>query len=128
MVVERQGTERGLLIQRRNIEPQKGNWALSGGYIDNGETWQQAAVREAREELGMELDINRLKLYDVMSGKGNTTMLIFCTYTQALSEDELKVFTPNEEVSEVGVMWNEQELAFPTHTECANRFLKSLKE
>jgi ADP-ribose pyrophosphatase YjhB (NUDIX family) len=132
MMVERETPARsyqhGLLIQRRNIEPKKGHWALSGGYIDNGETWQQAAVREIREELGMETNINNYKLFDVQSGKDNTTLLVFCTYNRIIPEVELEAFIPNEEVSEVGVMWEEGELAFPSHTDCANKFLKSFKE
>jgi 8-oxo-dGTP diphosphatase len=127
LVIERQDGQRGLLIQRRNIEPQKGNWALTGGYIDNGETWQQAAVREVREELNLETDIERYKLFDVQSGKNNTTVLIVCKYTKALTEEDLQKFLPNEEVSEVSVMWDEGELAFPSHTDCSNRLLRELK-
>ncbi len=37
----------GLVVIRRNTEPRKGTLTLPGGYIDYGETWQQAAGREA---------------------------------------------------------------------------------
>ena len=46
-----------VLIQRRN--PPFG-WAIPGGFVDYGETVEQAARREAREETGLELEDLRL--------------------------------------------------------------------
>jgi ADP-ribose pyrophosphatase YjhB (NUDIX family) len=41
-----------VLLVRRNIEPQIGQLALPGGYMNLGETWQQAGARELFEETG----------------------------------------------------------------------------
>src|SRR5437868_14343196 len=53
--------ERGrvLLIRRRN-DPYKGQYALPGGFIEAGETAEQCALRELREETGIEADNLRL--------------------------------------------------------------------
>jgi len=45
-----------LLIRRRD----NGNWALPGGAVDLGESLAQAAVRETREESGIECQITGL--------------------------------------------------------------------
>ncbi len=42
-----------MLIQR-NIEPFKGKWALPGGFIHLDETLEEAALRELKEETGIE--------------------------------------------------------------------------
>ncbi len=43
-----------VLIERLNEPP---GWALPGGFVDEGETLEAAAVREAREETGLEVDL-----------------------------------------------------------------------
>ena len=46
-----------VLIRRRNPPP---GWALPGGFVDYGETVAAAAVREAREETGLEVQLTEL--------------------------------------------------------------------
>ncbi len=46
-----------VLIERRNPPP---GWALPGGFMDEGETIEQAAVREAFEETGLEVELDTL--------------------------------------------------------------------
>ena len=45
-----------ILIKRKN--PPEG-WALPGGFVDYGETLEAAAVREAKEETGLEIKLLR---------------------------------------------------------------------
>ncbi|MCB1325705.1 MAG: NUDIX hydrolase [Spirochaetales bacterium] len=46
-----------VLIERRN--PPKG-WAIPGGFVDMGESLEQAAMREAREETGLSVELTAL--------------------------------------------------------------------
>lgn len=39
-----------ILLCKRNIEPQRGWWTLPAGYLENGESVQDGAARETREE------------------------------------------------------------------------------
>ena len=44
------------LVVRRGTEPLKGQWSIPGGVVELGETLRQAAVREAKEETGLEVE------------------------------------------------------------------------
>jgi ADP-ribose pyrophosphatase YjhB (NUDIX family) len=43
-----------LLLGRRSVEPAYGEWCLPGGFIEIGETMEQAALRELKEETGLD--------------------------------------------------------------------------
>lgn len=120
--------EMGIILQKRNINPKKGEWALPGGYINEGETWQQAAARELKEEIGLDSDPNKFKLWSVESSTNGDNIIIFCIYEDFVKGFDKIKFEPNEEVQAVDVGWDNKELCFPTHTKCYNDYLNILKE
>jgi ADP-ribose pyrophosphatase YjhB (NUDIX family) len=54
-----------ILLCRRAIEPRYGLWTLPAGFMENGETTEQAAMRETWEEAGARIEI--LGLYSIFS-------------------------------------------------------------
>ncbi|MCH8087573.1 MAG: NUDIX hydrolase, partial [Chloroflexi bacterium] len=49
--------EEKLVLLRREIEPAYGKWVFPGGFVDRGETLEAAAMREAQEEAGVDVEI-----------------------------------------------------------------------
>ena len=49
-----------LLLVRRAVEPAKGQWGLPGGFIELGETPNEGAIRELKEETNLEGTPTRL--------------------------------------------------------------------
>jgi ADP-ribose pyrophosphatase YjhB (NUDIX family) len=69
----RTGSER-LVLVRRAIEPGLGKWVFPGGYVDRGEPLTVAAIREAREECG--LDVRLDGLVNIYSYPGRAPVIV----------------------------------------------------
>ena len=50
----------GIVLIKRKNDPYKGHYALPGGFVDVGETVEHAAIREAKEETGLDIEIVKL--------------------------------------------------------------------
>lgn len=49
-----------IILIKRGKEPYRGSWALPGGIVEEGETVEQSAIREAREETGIQVSLRKL--------------------------------------------------------------------
>jgi 8-oxo-dGTP diphosphatase len=63
-----------LVLVRRAIEPGYGLWVFPGGYVDRGEPLTVAAIREAREECG--LDVRLDGLVNIYSYAGRAPVIV----------------------------------------------------
>ena len=109
-----------MLAVRRGIEPQRGGLAFPGGFINLGETWQQAGAREAGEETGLVIDPDEIQPFDVYSAPDGT-LLIF-GLARSRSIDDLPPFVPNIEATERLVIRRPEDLCWERHTLAAIRF------
>ena len=116
-------TDGGLLVIRRAIPPAVGELALPGGYIDIGETWQQAAVRELREETGVTIDADEVRHFRTHSSKlGDGVLLIFGVVKERRWSN-LPPFAPEDaDASEMLVIPGKTKLAFPLHTQAVEEY------
>ncbi|HPR63473.1 MAG TPA: NUDIX hydrolase [Thermoanaerobaculia bacterium] len=72
-----------IVLIRRLHPPFEGQWALPGGFVEIGETVEEACVREIREETGLDVDIVRLLGVYSDPGRdprGHTVSVVFLCY------------------------------------------------
>lgn len=111
----------GIIVARRNINPKKGELALPGGFMETGETIEEAGCREVFEELEIKVKIK--KVLGVESNSVKTNVLIFLE-AEPVDESIIKDFTPNQESQEVKIIKESTPLAFPAHQKYADLALK----
>lgn len=113
-----------VLLCRRAIEPRKGFWTVPAGFMENGETLQQAAARETFEEA--EARVNIGELYYVFSLPHINQVYLFFQgevidgkYGVGEESLESRLFEEHE------IPWDE--LAFPTITDSLEAFFEDRK-
>jgi 8-oxo-dGTP pyrophosphatase MutT (NUDIX family) len=90
-------TQAALLLTLRSSRLRKhaGQWALPGGRIDEGETAEQAALREMAEEVGLRLDhsaiLGRLDDYVTRSGFVITPVVVWAGAARELTPNPHEV-------------------------------------
>jgi 8-oxo-dGTP diphosphatase len=87
-----------VLLARRGIQPFLGLWDVPGGFIRPGESGEEAARRELREETGLAIEVCQVLaiLPDTYGDDGETTLNIFYLATAAGGDPQ-----PASDVSEV---------------------------
>lgn len=100
-----------ILLCRRAIEPRKGYWTLPAGYLEEHETPQDGAQREAREEANAEIAIDALLAVYAVPHISQVQLM----YRATLAQPE---FSAGPESLEVALFaWADipwTELAFPS--------------
>lgn len=114
--------DNGLLLIRRTQEPQAGKLALPGGFIEVGETWQEAGARELREETGITIEAGGIRLFDTLSAPDGTLLVFGLAPPQ--SSRNLPLFVPSDETSEMTIARGPLQLAFSTHMEVVAHYWK----
>jgi len=62
-----------LVMVKRGVEPQMGRWAFPSGYVDRGEVVEHAAIREVKEETGLDIELD--EFVGLYSSEGNPVIL-----------------------------------------------------
>ena len=110
-----------LILCKRSIEPRHGYWTLPAGFLENGESIEEGALRETMEEA--KLHVSDVKLFTVLSVPHINQIYTFFT-GKVVNHD----FGPTPESSEVklfkfdDIPW--ADLAFPTVIKTLKLFLE----
>ena len=115
-----QPIDHGLLLIQRGDSLTK-SWALPGGHVEVGESWEEAAVRELAEETGLIVSADLITSYWTVSTPATKHILIF-GLAPSLSAEALPPFTPSAEIIGRQLCYAPTTTAFPLHDEAIRRF------
>ncbi|MFQ5847744.1 MAG: NUDIX domain-containing protein [Candidatus Methylomirabilales bacterium] len=113
-----------VLLLRRGIEPARGKWTFPAGYVELGESVEQAAIREAQEEVALE--IGELSLLNVYSYRESPVVTV--VYLSRIVGGSPQVGEEAEEIAffpPEAVPWGE--LAFRSTQEALRDWIRWLR-
>ena len=88
-----------VLLIRRASDPYEGQWALPGGFVEVGETLEDAAARETEEETGLKVEIVRLVGVYSDPNRDPRGHNVSCAYLARVREGEPEAASDAAEVS-----------------------------
>lgn len=109
-----------IVLVKRAIEPGYGKWVFPGGYVDRGEEITLAALREAREEAGIDIRLDHL--INIYSYPGKSPIIV--VYAATMMAGDLTTDDENSEVREFTIdeiPWDE--LAFRSTAEALRDYI-----
>lgn len=80
-----------VVLIRRKFLPFQGMWSLAGGMVNYGESVESAAVREAKEETGLDVGIERLVGVYSKPGRDPRGHLVSVCFLCSKTGGEIKV-------------------------------------
>ncbi len=104
---------------RRGIEPRKGGVAFPGGYINSGETFQEALSRELFEETGVKVPSDSWNVFHVGDSIQSDRILIFGICKEV---SDINLDFKSDETQEVLLIDSSTALTFPLHNDAKNKF------
>lgn len=117
LIVERHPEGPRVLLVRRRYPPQQGEWTLPGGGVEAGESVQAAMVREAVEETGLAIHVDR----EIGTWSTSTGQTIITFFTAHAVSGQVVAGTDALEASWFP-LHRLPALAFSTHQDAVDRY------
>ena len=101
-----------VLLCKRAIKPRIGKWTLPAGFLENGESSLDGAIRETKEEAGAVVTVKENNLYTLFSLPSINQVYMFfrvelanLEFSAGIESEEVALFSENQ------IPWSE--IAFP---------------
>ncbi len=115
-----------VLLCKRAIKPRLGKWTLPAGFMENGESTLEGAIRETREEAGASVNVTNSSLYTLFNLPVINQVYMFfradladLNFEAGIESSEVALFSESE------IPW--PEIAFPVVTSTLEHYFADIK-
>jgi len=115
-----------VLLCKRAIKPRLGKWTLPAGFMENGESTLEGAIRETREEAGASVNVTNNSLYTLFNLPIINQVYMFfradladLNFEAGIESSEVALFSESE------IPWSE--IAFPVVTSTLEHYFADIK-
>ena len=110
-------TKKFLLIERSNVVPAPNCWSFPGGKVDDGETTEEAMIRELKEEINFDIKDRKTQL--IYTNETHAPYFKFYVYAVCVEKEFKPIF--NYEIS--SFVWTDLDnLPSPLHSGASQVF------
>ncbi|WP_152393639.1 NUDIX hydrolase [Paenibacillus guangzhouensis] len=95
--------EQGRILVVQNGQGTSSYWSLPGGEVEEGETLEQGAIREAKEETGYDIAITGLNSLREMYFTARESHALIITFTAIIIGGSIQLQDPDQDI--VDVRW-----------------------
>lgn len=92
-----------IVLVKRGVEPAFGKWSFPGGAVELGEAVRDAAIREVKEECGLEVELVTdvpMDVYDIMTPDKDMRLRYHYVLLQFLARPKKGTLKPTSDVTE----------------------------
>lgn len=112
-----------VVLVKRKYEPKRGAWSLPAGFLEYGETAEQTAIREVKEETNLVIRLNGLfGVYSALDDPRKEVLLV--VFRGEIIDGDLKPGDDAEEVKYFSLDDLPKNIAFKCHRNILNELIQ----
>lgn len=101
------------------------SWSLPGGAVESGESWSSAAIREAREEAGIEVELLGISAVNECFFEEKSEHVVFVTFKAKAKNSDTMITRPHEIAEIKWVSFEEADQKMPYYKYGIRRLVES---